>query len=162
MRPVTDTPTKPIDYATLSATYSALLGTVVLAAHQRGEEPVRTGELAPLGLATFALTKLLAKEKAETWVRAPFVDEPSREPKGSRLRYAIGELMTCTRCLGAWGSLGLVALRVTRPREARVVTAVLATSAINDWLHSAFTLVCAAAENTSARPDREVQTGDSG
>jgi hypothetical protein len=162
MRPVTDTPTKPIDYATLSATYSALLGTVVLAARQRGEEPVRTGELAPLGLATFALTKLLAKEKAETWVRAPFVDEPSREPKGSRLRYAIGELMTCTRCLGAWGSLGLVALRVTRPREARVVTAVLATSAINDWLHSAFTLVCAAAENTSARPDREVQTGDAG
>jgi hypothetical protein len=162
MRPVTDTPTKPIDYATLSATYGALLGTVVLAARQRGEEPIGTTELAPLGLAAFALTKLLAKEKAETWVRAPFVDKASREPKGSRLRYAIGELMTCTRCLGAWGSLGLVALRVTRPREARVVTAVLATSAINDWLHSAFTLVCAAAENTSARPDREVQTGDSG
>jgi len=162
MRPVTDTPTKPIDYATLSATYGALLGTVVLAARERGGEPVRGGELAPLGLAAFALTKLLAKEKVETWVRAPFVDEPTRQPKGSRLRYAIGELMTCTRCLGAWSSLGLVALRVARPREARVVTAVLATSALNDWLHSGFTLLCAGADDVGARHDQRVQPAHPG
>jgi hypothetical protein len=166
MRPVTETPTKPIDYATLSATYGALLGTVVLAARRAhadaargsaGSEPVRAGELAPLGLAAFALSKMVAKEKVETWVRAPFVDEPSRRPKGSRLRYAIGELLTCTRCLGAWSSLGLVALRVTRPREARVVTTVLATSALNDWLQSAFSLMCSQADDAGARRDERVQ-----
>jgi hypothetical protein len=162
MRPVDDTPTKPIDYATLSATYGALLGTVVLAARERGDDPVRTGELAPLGLAAFALTKLVAKEKAETWVRAPFVDEPTREPKGSRLRYMVGELMTCTRCLGAWSSLGLVALRVTRPREARVVAAVLAASAVNDFLQSGFTLLCATADDVGVRRDQRVQTIGSG
>jgi hypothetical protein len=145
VRPVEETPTKPIDYATLSATYGSLLGTVVLAARQRGTRPLSAAELPTLGLAAFALSKLVAKEKVETWVREPFVDERSQRPKGRRLRYAVGELLTCTRCLGAWSSLGLVALRVARPDEARVVTSVLATSALNDFLQAGFSAVCRAA-----------------
>ena len=31
-----------------------------------------------------------------------------KRPKGRRLRYAVGELMTCTRCMGAWSALALV------------------------------------------------------
>lgn len=146
MRPVEETPTKPIDYATLTATYGSLLGTVVLAGRQRGSRPLSAGELPTLGLAAFALSKLVAKEKVETWMREPFVDERSRRPKGRRLRYAVGELLTCTRCLGAWSSLGLVALRVVRPDEARVVSTVLATSAINDFLQAGFSAVCSAAD----------------
>lgn len=149
MRPVDETPTKPIDYATLTATYGSLLGTVVLAARQRGSRPVAATELPTLGLATFALSKLVAKEKVETWVREPFVDEQTRRPKGRRLRYAVGELLTCTRCLGAWSSLGLVALRVLRPDEARVVTTVLATSALNDFLQTGFTALCAESNRLS-------------
>ena len=145
MQTVDETPTKPIDYATLTATYGSLLGTVVLAARHRGSPPLTTVELPVLGLAAFALSKLVAKEKVETWVREPFVDERSRRPKGRRLRYAVGELLTCTRCLGAWSSLGLVALRVARPEEARVVTGVLATSAVNDFLHAGFSAMCNAA-----------------
>lgn len=145
VRPVDETPTKPIDYATLSATYGSLLGTVVLAARQRDARPLSVAELPALGLAAFALSKLVAKEKVETWVREPFVDERSQRPKGRRLRYAVGELLTCTRCLGAWSSLGLVALRVARPDEARVVTGVLATSALNDFLQAGFSAVCRAA-----------------
>lgn len=152
MDPVEETPTQPVDYAAISATYGALLGTVVLAARERKEARIPPAELLPLGAATFALAKLVAKEKAETWVREPFVDEASHRPKGRRLRYAIGELLTCTRCLGAWSSLGLVALRVTRPREARVVTAVLATSALNDFLQAGFTALCVRSEPPSASP----------
>jgi hypothetical protein len=156
MDPVSRTPTKPIDYAALSATYGTLLGTVVLAARRAPEgsgadQPVCGRELPQLGLASFALSKLIAKEKVETWVREPFVDADSHQPKGSRLRYAVGELLTCTRCMGAWSSLGLVALRVTRPREARIVTAVLATSALNDWLHSGFAWLCAQADRGDVR-----------
>src|SRR3954470_10135910 len=138
MRPVHETPTRPIDYATLTATYGSLLGTVLVAARDRGDDPVRAQELPIFGLATFALAKLLAKEKIETWMRDPFVDEETRRPKGRGLRYAVGELLTCTRCLGAWSSLGLVGLRVARPREARVVAAVLASSAFNDFLQAGF------------------------
>ena len=48
-------------------------------------------------------------------------DEARRKPKGRRLRYAVGELMTCTRCMGAWSALGLVALRVHSPPAGRTV-----------------------------------------
>ncbi len=148
MKPVQDTPTKPVDYAALSAGYGALLGALVLGARELpgGRGDLR-GEIPALGLAAFALSKLIAKEKVESWVREPFVEETpqGRRPKGTRLRYAVGELLTCTRCVGAWSSLGLVGLRVTRPREARVVTAVLATSALNDFLQTGFNWVCAGA-----------------
>jgi hypothetical protein len=144
MRPVEETPTKPVDYAALSAGYGALLGALVLGARER-PDPVIRQEIPALGLAAFALAKMIAKEKVETWVREPFVEETphGRRPKGTRMRFVVGELLTCTRCVGAWSSLGLVALRVTQPREAKVVTAVLATSAVNDFLQAGFAWVCA-------------------
>src|SRR3954468_10423183 len=152
MDPVEETPTEPVDYAAISAGYGALLGTLVLAARDRGEARIAPAELLPLGVATFALSKLIAKEKAETWLREPFVDERAGRPKGRRLRFAVGELLTCTRCVGAWSSLGLVALRVARPREARVVTSVLATSALNDFLQAGFSALCARANGPSSPP----------
>ena len=100
--------------------------------------------------ATFALTKALAKEKVGTWIRDPLVDEASRKPKGSRMRYAAGELLTCTRCLGTWASLGLVGVRVARPREGRILTTILASAALNDFLQSGFTLL-ATRTNTAER-----------
>ena len=45
--------------------------------------------------------------------------------------------------MGTWSALGLVALRVTRPREARVVSAVLGASAVNDLAQAGFNWVCA-------------------
>ena len=143
MKPLEETPTKAVDYAALSAGYGTLLGAILLGAREQPDQMSRD-ELPALGLATFALSKLIAKEKVETWVREPFVEETpqGRRPKGRGLRYAVGELLTCSRCVGAWSSLGLVALRVTRPREAKVVTAVLATSALNDFLQTGFTWAC--------------------
>jgi Protein of unknown function (DUF1360) len=143
---VARTPTKPVDYAAISAGYGALLGALMLAAREREDAvPMAAADIVPLGAATFALSKLIAREKVETWVREPFVEERpdgTRRPKGRRLRYAMGELVTCTRCVGAWSALGLVGLRTMRPREARVVTTVLATSAANDFLHASFQWLC--------------------
>jgi hypothetical protein len=159
--PVTETPTKPVDYAALSVGYAALAGAVLLAARESDEHPLHPAEVLPLGLASFALAKMVAKEKVESWVRQPFVEElgnGERRPKGRRLRYAVGELLTCTRCVGAWSSLGLVGLRLARPREARVVAALLGTSAVNDFLQAGFTYVCAqgnAAQQRVDAPPRE-------
>ena len=86
-------------------------------------------------------------EKAESWVRRPFVDESERRPKGRRLRFAVGELLTCTRCTGAWSALGLVALRLGSPTAGRTVSTVLAASAGNDMLQAAFTWMCAHARS---------------
>lgn len=147
MDTVRETPTEPVDYAAISAGYGALVAAVLLAARESGEEPIRPAEIVPLGAATFALSKLIAKEKVDSWVREPFLEElptGERRPKGRRLRYAVGELLSCSRCVGAWSSLALVAFRITKPREARVVTALLGTSALNDFLQAGFTRLCAA------------------
>jgi Protein of unknown function (DUF1360) len=146
-------PSSSSDYAALSAGWAALLGAVLVAARDKGDEPVRPAEVLPLGLATFALAKLVAKEKVDAWVREPFVEERAggREPKGEGLRYAVGELITCTRCVGVWSALGLTALRVTRPREARVVNAVLGASAINDVAQAGFTWLCRKANPPASR-----------
>ncbi|MEA2281268.1 MAG: hypothetical protein QOK21_1875 [Solirubrobacteraceae bacterium] len=145
MRPVSQTPTEAADYAVLSALYGALLSGTALSA--RGRDPIPGGELPVIAAATFALSKLIVHEKVETWIRQPFVDEqPSgRRPKGRRLRYAVGELMSCTRCTGAWCALGLVGLRLHKPATARTVTTVLAASAGSDFLHTGFSWLCARA-----------------
>jgi hypothetical protein len=145
LRPVSETPTESTDYALLSATYGALLGGTALSA--RGREPIPSAELPLLAAATFALSKLIVHEKVESWVREPFVDEQpgGRRPKGRRLRYAVGELLTCTRCTGAWSALALVGLRLHAPATGRTVATVLATSAGNDFMHAAFSYVCSRA-----------------
>jgi hypothetical protein len=145
VRPVTQTPTEATDYAALTSVYGALLGAAAIAA--RGREPVPRSEVPVLAAATFALSKLIVHEKVESWIRQPFVDERGgdRRPKGRRLRYAVGELLTCTRCTGAWSALGLVALRMHAPSAGRMVSTVLAASAGNDMLHAGFQWLCAGA-----------------
>jgi hypothetical protein len=153
VEPVEHTPTEPADYAALSAVYGALLaGTAVSA---RGRDGIATGELPVLAAASFALSKLVVNEKVESWMRRPFVDERRRKPKGRRLRYAVGELLSCTRCTGAWSALGLVALRTHAPAAGRTVTTVLAASAGNDLLQAAFSYMCAhanAEREAASRP----------
>ena len=153
-------PTSPIDYAALSAGWGALMGALLIAARDAGDEPLHAGEVLPIGLATFAISKLVAKEKVDAWVREPFVEEHEDgavTPKGSGIRYAVGELLTCTRCVGVWSAMGLVALRVTRPREARVVNAVFGASAVNDSAQAAFSWL--AARSNAAQADADVAGG---
>src|SRR5918998_3906567 len=137
MEPVDQTPTEAADYAAISAVYGSLLAALAYSA--RGREPIANRELLPLSAATFALSKLVVHEKVETWLRQPFVEEGAhgKRPRGRRLRYAIGELLNCTRCMGAWSGLGLVGLRLHSPGAGRAVTTVLAVSAGNDVLQSA-------------------------
>src|SRR5947208_13888118 len=80
--------TEPVDYAALNAVYGALLAGVVLATRKRAaDDPISGPELIPLSAATFALAKVIAREKIGTWVREPFVDEEhGRTPRGRRAR----------------------------------------------------------------------------
>jgi Protein of unknown function (DUF1360) len=153
LRPVSQTPTEVADYAALSALYGALLGTTAIVARRRPSIPHE--ELPGLAAATFALSKLLVHEKVEAWVREPFVEEhgEARRPKGRRLRYAIGELLLCTRCTGAWSALALVGLRLWAPSTGRTVTTVLAASAGNDMFHASFSWLCGQANRAKQEPE---------
>jgi hypothetical protein len=151
LKTVDQTPTEAADYAALTALYGSLLAGVAHSA--RGREPIPRAELVPLSAATFALSKLIVHEKVETWLRRPFVEEGAdgKRPRGRRLRYAVGELLNCTRCMGAWSALALVALRLHAPAAGRTATTVLAASAGNDVLQTAFSLLCARA-NAAQEP----------
>jgi Protein of unknown function (DUF1360) len=137
--------TEPVEYGAINAVYAAMLAGLVMATRERAAQgdPIARDEYPVLAAATFALSKVVAKEKIGTWVREPFVEEgPDRKPRGPRgrrFRRAMGELVTCSRCVGAWSALGLVGLRVASPSAGRIVNAVLATSAANDFLHAGFT-----------------------
>src|SRR6185436_1186959 len=127
----------------LSTADAALLAGTALSARRR--EPIPSAEIPALAAATFTLSKLIVHEKVETWLREPFVEERpggKKRPRGRRLRYAVGELLTCTRCTGAWTAVALVGLRLHAPGTARTVTTVLAASAGNDFLHAGFSWIC--------------------
>ena len=161
--PAPDAPTRPVDYATLSVVYGALLSAVALSA--RGKEPLDHKELVPISAATFALSKLIVHEKVETWIRQPFVEEvgvPERRPKGRRLRYAVGELLTCSRCMGAWSALALVGLRLHAPATGRTVVAVLAVSGGNDALQAAFRWLCEKSTEQTERTSEMVADDGNG
>lgn len=146
-------PVETHDYAAVNVVWVAMVSALLAATAREGKPGPPTAELPMFGLATFTITKALAKEKVGLWAREPLVEngaDGDRRPRGRGLRYVLGELVTCPRCLGTWGSLGLVGLRVARPREGRIVASVLATSAINDVLQSGFTLLCAKANATQS------------
>ena len=156
-------PVEPVDYAKLNAAYAVLFAGVLVAARRRqgSDDQIPVRELVPLGAATFALSKVVAREKIGSWVREPFVEQVDgdRRPRGDRLRAAVGELLTCTRCVGAWSALGVVGLRVIDPRSGRIVANVLAASAANDWMQAGFKMLTSEAnqfEQRVAREDREL------
>jgi len=141
-------PTRARDYALINSSYMTGLGGLALVLHRRGgdpTDPLSVRELALLCMATFTVADVFAHERITTWIREPFLVEtgdhrPGR-PRGSGLRYTIGELMACSRCVGSWGALGLVGLRTASPAAAGVVTTVFAASAANDFLQAAFRLI---------------------
>ena len=141
-----DRPVEAVDYGVLNATWALLMTGMVLATYERGQrDPIRGAELAPIAAATFALSKVVAKEKIGSWVREPFVEVRDGEPRprGERMRHAVGELVTCSRCLGAWTAMGIVGLRLASPPAGRAVTSVLAAAAANDFMQASFRYVCA-------------------
>lgn len=134
---------RPVDYAAINAVWLSLTAALVATTHKHAKkDPITNKELIPLAAATFAVSKAVARERIGTWVREPFVDEEhGARPKGSRIRRAVGELVTCTRCVGTWSSLGVVGLRVLHPQAGRTVSYILASSAANDWLQAGFKLL---------------------
>jgi hypothetical protein len=142
-------------YALLIGLYGALVTAFVVLAGRRDRLP---GALAPadaalLGTATFRLSRLVAKDRVTSVVRAPFtrfeqdagqgeVDEAAR---GRGLRRAIGELLVCPICLAQWTAAVLLALFAFAPRAARTVSSLFVLVTISDVLQMAYSRLKSAA-----------------
>jgi len=149
-----EVPTPPYRaYATIVGTFVAGLGAVsgLAAARRRPLGEFGGIDLALLGLATFKASRTVARDKVTSFVREPFVEgeaydgtdeRPTRE---TEMKQALGELVTCTRCVGTWLGAGLASMQVLAPRTGRLLTSVLAAGAVNDFLLAGFTALTAKA-----------------
>lgn len=163
MQTVEETPTRPRDYALISGVFGAGALATAAAARRTGRG-VPSAELLPIGLATFTFGRVLTEQKVASWLREPFVAEPeegSSEPRDRGLRYAVGELLSCTRCTGSWVALGLVATRVLSPSLGRILTTVGAVGAVDDVALAVFSRLTSDANAAAAR-ERRLETESAG
>jgi hypothetical protein len=146
-------------YAGIVGTFVAGLGAVsgIAALRGRPHAPVGATDLALLGLATFKASRTVARDKVTSFVREPFVEGEAYDGKGeqpvhdSELKQAIGELVTCTRCVGTWLGAGLASLQLLAPRTGRLLTTVLAAGAVNDFLLAGFSALTAKSNELEER-----------
>jgi hypothetical protein len=103
-----------------------------------------TLDFAILGLAAYKASRTIARDEVTSFLRQPFVEGVAKEGgedpvESGDLRQAIGELVTCSRCIGTWVAAGLSATQVVAPQFGRMLTWTLATAGANDFLQAGFT-----------------------
>jgi hypothetical protein len=132
-------------YAAITGAYLSGLAGAGLLAKALGRDPAehRPIDLAILGIATFKAARTLARDEVTSFIREPFVEGEAHaggeEPiETGDLRQAVGELVTCTRCIGTWMAAGLTATQVIAPRFGRLLTWTLAAAGANDFLQAGF------------------------
>jgi uncharacterized protein DUF1360 len=136
-------------YAQLVGLYNLALVLFLIAARNAGRplpKRVRVGDILLLGLATFKLSRLLAKDMVTSPLRAPFTrfvgpageGEVNEEPRGEGMQRALGELLTCPFCLGAWVAAFLAYGLVLSPPLTRFLAGILATYAVADFFQLAY------------------------
>jgi len=118
-----------------------------------------TLDLAALALATFKAARTLSDDEVTSFLREPFVEgraheggEDPRETGG--MRQAIGELVTCSRCVGTWIAAGLGATQIIAPRFGRVVTWTLGAAGLNDFLQASFAALANKSNELEQRADQ--------
>jgi hypothetical protein len=102
-----------------------------------------------LGLATHKLSRIAARDWVTSPLRAPFTryqgpapgGEVDEVPRGTGLRRAVGELISCPFCMGPWIAGGLMVGLVARPRITRVIMGIFAAVTTSDFLHRAYALL---------------------
>jgi hypothetical protein len=127
------------EYAALVGVFGTALGGFLALARNRLPERIGFADMARLGLASYKIGRLVAKDEVTTWMRAPVTrDEDAQEPEREGMARALGELVTCPYCIGLWVSAGLTGALALRPRETRLVATVFEAQAVADFLNAAF------------------------
>jgi hypothetical protein len=127
------------EYAALTAAFGGVLGGFLVLARRRLPDRIAFGDMARIGLASYKIGRLVAKDDVTSWVRAPVTrDAETSEPKPRGVERALGELVTCPYCVGVWAASGLSYALVLSPRQTRLVTTVFGAQAVADFLNAAF------------------------
>jgi hypothetical protein len=100
-------------------------------------------DLLTLALATYKAARTLSRDEVTSFLREPFVEghahEGGEQPVGSGgMRQAVGELVTCSRCVGTWVAAALGGTQIVAPRFGRLLTWTLGAAGLNDFLQAGF------------------------
>ncbi|MFL5996839.1 MAG: DUF1360 domain-containing protein [Streptomyces sp.] len=137
-------------YAVLATAFATGLAGFAAVARRRGvrlPQQVPPWDVALMGTATYKGSRLLTRDKVTSFLRAPFTrhksedhaSEVTDEARGSGVRRAVGELVTCPFCTSAWVVGALVCCYAAAPRATRLVCGGLGALTVADWLQYAWT-----------------------
>jgi hypothetical protein len=128
-------------YATLLGVWSLSVGGFVWVMRHRLRPP-RLFDVLLTGVATHEIAQTLTHAWVTAPLRAPFTryrgtesGEPDESPRGSGLRYAIGNLLSCPFCVGPWVAGALLAGHLLAPLPTRFVTSIFAATALSNYLN---------------------------
>ena len=138
-------------YLGLVALFFTLLGAILVPARRRGALPERTtwSDLILLGIATHKLARLLQAERSPpaccarrshtTKGQDDVPGEVCDVARGEGVQRAIGELLTCPLCLGAWLAALFTGGQLLGTRATRAAGGLFTMLAISDFLHLCYT-----------------------
>jgi len=136
------------EYATLLGFYIASVAVLTGLATEKDRFPRRFSllDLALLGIATHKLSRIVAKDRITSILRAPFVTyicsagagEVDEEPRGRGIQRGIGHLVSCPYCMAPWCATALAFSLLFAPRATRFFAGILASVAASDFLHRAY------------------------
>jgi hypothetical protein len=149
-------------YAAITGVFAGGLGVAGLLSRAIGRDPqCQTAlDLVVLSAASFKAARTLASDEVTSFLRTPFVEgeahsgEDERPVQTGGMEQAIGELVTCSRCVGTWAAAGLAVTQILAPRFGRLLTWSLASAGINDFLQAGFAALAGKANELDERPDR--------
>ena len=139
-------------YATIMAAFAGGLAAAggVARALRRDPQYNTALDFVVLSAAAFKAAHTLSHDEVTSFVREPFVmghahSGEDEEPVQGGMEQAIGELVTCTRCVGTWAAAGLAATQILTPRFGRLLMWSLGAAAVNDFLQAGFSALTAKA-----------------
>jgi hypothetical protein len=129
-------------YAVFVGTYLTTAASFLYAFRRSGKTipELRWKDIILLGIASHKLSRLITKDWVTSPLRAPFTryqgstgaGEVSEKSRGQGLQKAMGDLLTCPFCTGAWVSLGLGSSYIAAPELTRAVASIYAIETTSD------------------------------
>lgn len=137
-----------VSFAVLAAIYAGALTGFLWRAREEGRLPrnIRWDDILLLGVASHKLSRIVTRAKVTAFLRAPFTrfretsgqGTVSEEARGEGLQKAIGQLLTCPYCAGAWTSAALTVGLVFNPPVTRWICGLLSVDVVTDLVHMAY------------------------
>lgn len=95
--------------------------------------------------AVHKLSQVITQDRVTEPIRAPFVEfskdskgKEKQASKGEGLQKAVGNLLTCSYCIGPWVTTAMLFGYRVRPRETRFLATVFAIVTGSDFLHASY------------------------